>query len=153
MSNDRTTSESAAAQVARECLAVRVRLLNRVITRIYDDALRPLGVTVNQMNILAVLENLSEAQPGDLCRVLHMEKSTVSRNVERMLRHGWLSEKPGADARCVLLATTAEGRALLKKALPLWGKAQEQVRELLGEPGVEALTNLGEQFLPLPREQ
>ena len=30
--------------IARECIAVRVRMLNRIITGIYDDALRPLGL-------------------------------------------------------------------------------------------------------------
>lgn len=29
--------------IARECLVVRLRMLNRVVTNIYDDALRPLG--------------------------------------------------------------------------------------------------------------
>src|SRR5262249_56680863 len=88
-----------AARVARDCFAVRLRLLNRIVTRIYDEALRPVGMTANQMNILAVLENMSEAQPSDLCRVLYMEKSTVSRNVERMRQQGWLRERPGPDAR------------------------------------------------------
>src|SRR5262245_37165566 len=130
------TPDSLARQVARECFAIRVRMLNRVITRIYDDALKPLGVTANQMNILAVVENMYQAQPAAICRLLHMEKSTVSRNVDRMRRHGWLSEKPGPDARSVLLTTTAQGRARLRKSVPLWAKAQEQVRELLGDAGV-----------------
>jgi hypothetical protein len=32
-----------ASEIGRDCLAVRVRLLNRAITRIYDAALRLLG--------------------------------------------------------------------------------------------------------------
>ncbi len=39
-------------KVASECVAVRLRMLNRVITNIYDDALRPLDLKVSQMNIL-----------------------------------------------------------------------------------------------------
>ena len=35
-------------QVAGECIAVRMRMLNRVITNIYDDALRPLVGTQNR---------------------------------------------------------------------------------------------------------
>ena len=30
--------------IARNCIAVRLRLLNRVVTNFYDDALRPLGL-------------------------------------------------------------------------------------------------------------
>ena len=140
-----------AVRIARDCFAVRVRLLNRIVTRIYDEALRPVGMTANQMNILAVLENMSEAQPSDLCRVLHMEKSTVSRNAERMRQQGWLRERPGHDARSVLLATTARGRALLIKAMPLWEDAQRRVRELLGEAGAASIDRLAQPFFP-PRK-
>ncbi|SRR5216683_1373964 len=140
------TPDCPADLVRRECFAVRLRLLNRVITRIYDEALRPLGVTVNQMNILAVVENMSEAEAGVIGQFLQMEKSTVSRNVERMRRQGWLSEKPGADARRVVLSVTARGQALLVKALPLWRQAQEQVRQLLGEAGVASITRVADRF-------
>jgi DNA-binding MarR family transcriptional regulator len=141
-----------AARVARDCFAVRVRLLNRIVTRIYDEALRPVGMTANQMNILAVLENMTEAQPSDLCRVLHMEKSTVSRNIERMQQQGWVRERSGPDARAVLLATTARGRALLIRAMPLWEDAQDQVRKLLGDAGTASIDRLAQPFFP-PRNK
>jgi hypothetical protein len=38
-------------KVASECVAVRLRMLNRVVTNIYDDALRSLDLKVSQMNI------------------------------------------------------------------------------------------------------
>ena len=40
--------------IARTCIAVRLRLLNRVVTNLYDDALRPLGLKVSQLNLLVV---------------------------------------------------------------------------------------------------
>jgi DNA-binding MarR family transcriptional regulator len=146
MSAAKNKPDCPADQVRRECFAVRLRLLNRVITRIYDDALRPLGVTVNQMNILAVVENMSEAEPGVIGRFLHMEKSTVSRNIERMRRQGWLSAKAGSDARRMVLSATARGRALLAKAMPLWNQGQEQVRELLGEAGIASVKRVADPF-------
>ena len=52
MTTDATQSRQPAADlIAGECLAVRVRLLNRTITGIYDEALRPLGMTVGQLNM------------------------------------------------------------------------------------------------------
>ena len=38
--------------IVRDCIAVRLRLLNRVVTNLYDDALRPLGLKTSQLNIL-----------------------------------------------------------------------------------------------------
>jgi DNA-binding MarR family transcriptional regulator len=144
--NGNLLSDEPAARVARECLAVRLRIVNRVVTRIYDEALRPLGMTVNQMNILAVVEKMSEARPGAIGDVLEMEKSTVSRNVERLRRRGWLRESPGPDARSVLLTTTAQGQAFFRKAMPAWSRAQEKVRRLLGEAGTASLARLGDRF-------
>ena len=51
----RPTPQEIAATIADECLAVRIRLLNRVVSGVYDQALRPLGITAGQMNILVVV--------------------------------------------------------------------------------------------------
>ena len=92
MTANRNQSEQPIADlIASECLAVRVRLLNRTITGIYDEALRPLGLTTGQLNILVLVAKLGPVAPGEVARKLNMEKSTVSRNIERMQRHGWLT--------------------------------------------------------------
>src|SRR4051812_50219371 len=53
--------------VARTCIAVRLRLLNRVVTNLYDDALRPLGLKVSQMNVLVLTAKLGLARPAQVC--------------------------------------------------------------------------------------
>ena len=74
--------------IARDCIAVRVRALNRAVTALYDEALRPHGLRVGQLNLLVAIARMGTARPGDLCRVLRMEKSTLSRDVEVMRRNG-----------------------------------------------------------------
>ena len=59
------TTHRTAALIGDQCLAVRVRMLNRTITTIYDDALRPLGLTVGQLNILVVIARRGPVSPGD----------------------------------------------------------------------------------------
>lgn len=128
--------------IARECLAVRVRLLNRAVTRLYDDALRPLGARVGQMNILVATAARGEARPAELCRILQMDKSTLSRDTDRLLAAGWLEAVPGeADARTLRLRVTAKGLRLIHSAEPAWRKAQEQTQALLGEAGVNAVSS------------
>lgn len=90
--------QSVVERMACECLAARVRILNRAITGLYDDALRPFGVKISQMNILVVAAKLGVARPGRICEILHMDASTLSRNAERMLAQGWLEVLPGVDA-------------------------------------------------------
>ena len=50
--------------MAANCVAVRLRLVNRVITNLYDEALRPLGLKISQLNILVVAAKLGVAQPA-----------------------------------------------------------------------------------------
>ena len=67
------TLTSTLETIASECLAVRVRLLNRTVTNIFDEALRPLGVKVSQLNVLMVVAKRGPMSPGDVARRLNME--------------------------------------------------------------------------------
>jgi DNA-binding MarR family transcriptional regulator len=125
--------------ISKTCIAVRLRLLNRVVTNLYDDALRPIGLKVSQLNILIVAARLGLARPGQVCGILQLDASTLSRNVERMRAHGWLEIVPEEDARSQPFRLTAQGRRLIEKAAPAWEKAQRQAAELLGDAGVGLL--------------
>ena len=112
--------------IAGECIAVRMRMLNRVVTNLYDEALRPLGLKVSQMNILVAAGRMGTARPAEVCERLHLDVSTLSRNVERMKARGWLEVIPDEDGRAQPFRLTTQGRRLLEKAAPAWKKAQQQ---------------------------
>src|SRR5881397_4087482 len=126
-------------KIAGECIAVRLRMLNRVITNIYDDALRPLDLKVSQMNILVAAAKMGTARPIEVCEYLHLDVSTLSRNVERMKSRGWLEVVPDEDGRSQPFQLTPRGRKLLEKAVPAWSEAQEQVKRVLGDGFVHQL--------------
>jgi DNA-binding MarR family transcriptional regulator len=125
--------------ISRTCVAVRLRLLNRVVTNLYDDALRPLGLKVSQLNILIVTARLGVARPAQVCEILQLDASTLSRNVKPLQAHGWLEVVPGDDARAQPFRLTPQGKRLIEKAMPAWEKAQRQATELLGEQGIALL--------------
>jgi DNA-binding MarR family transcriptional regulator len=128
-------------QIAGECVAVRLRMLNRVVTNVYDDALRPLDLKVSQMNVLVATAKMGVVRPAELCEYLHLDVSTLSRNVERMKARGWLEVVPDeADGRAQPFRLTAQGRGLLEQAVPAWRDAQQRVRALLGEGFVGQLS-------------
>jgi DNA-binding MarR family transcriptional regulator len=134
--------DSSIDAIARSCIAVRLRLLNRVVTNLYDEALRPLGLKVSQLNILVVTARLGLARPAEVCQVLQLDASTLSRNVERMRSRGWLEAVAGEDARTQPFRLTARGRRLLERAFPAWEAAQRKAGELLGEDGLTLLGGL-----------
>jgi DNA-binding MarR family transcriptional regulator len=125
--------------IAGECIAVRMRMLNRVVTNIYDDTLRPLGLKVSQMNILVAAAKMGTARPAEVCERLHLDVSTLSRNVERMKARGWLEVIPDEDGRAQPFRLTAQGNKLLERATPAWSEAQQQVKKVLGDGFVEQL--------------
>ena len=135
---DNNTSSSIDT-ISRTCIAVRLRLLNRVVTNLYDGALRPLGLKVSQLNLLIVTGKLGLARPAQVCDILQLDASTLSRNVKPLQAHGWLEVVEEEDARAQPFRLTPQGRRLIEKAVPAWEKAQRQATELLGEEGIALL--------------
>ena len=128
-----------AAEVVRACIATRLRMANRVITRVYDDALRPLGLTVTQLSMLVVAEDRGLIRQSEVGAQLQLDDSTLSRNLQRMRANGWLEEAVESDARVNTHRLTDSGRALLERVMPAWRDAQQRAHELLGEAGIQAL--------------
>jgi DNA-binding MarR family transcriptional regulator len=126
--------------MARECVAVRTRLLNRLVTGVCDAGLRPYGVRVAQVNILCAIANSGPLTPTDLAAVLVLEKSTLSRDMAKLLEKGWVETQPGDDARSHRLAATPAGVAFLEGIHPVWSEAQKQLVKRLGPVLVAAMT-------------
>jgi DNA-binding MarR family transcriptional regulator len=131
-----------ANRMARECIAVRVRLLNRVITALYDEALRPFSLRISQANILSAIALLGESRPAEVSRILRIEKSTLSRDVEIMKQNGWLQSDPPTGGRNQTVQLTLRGKRILAKIQPSWEKAQAEARLLIGEQGEAALQQM-----------
>jgi DNA-binding MarR family transcriptional regulator len=126
--------------------------LNRVVTNLYDGALRPLGLKVSQLNILIVTALLDLARPAQVCDILQLDASTLSRNVKPLQAHGWLEVVPDEDARAQPFRLTPQGKRLIEKAVPAWEEAQRQATELLGSEGI-ALLDRAAKKLRQPRPE
>lgn len=146
MSAKRRTEDLSIEVVRNECIAVRLRVITRAVTKLYNNALRPHGMTISQMNILVAISSLGKARQQQICHGLHLEKSTLSRDVERMVERRWLRAQAGGVGRTIPLQLTTEGTRLLKKALPAWQEAQKLATTLIGEPGIQALGRVARGF-------
>ena len=127
---------------------VRARLLSRAITGIYDDKLRPFGISSAQFALLAVIRQTEPTTRADIARHQHLEKSTLTRNLRAIFSQGWVKEvSDNADGRSRPLALTAAGKELLLNAEPAWLAAQAQVKALLGKEGMTAVINTADRIL------
>jgi len=118
--------------VAATCLGYRTRRLARAVTRIYNDCLRPLGLNLTEMNLLAAIAARGSAQPAKLGQAMALEKSTLSRNSAHLVERGWVDIHPQGD-RGVLLTLTDRGNEVLLQALPPWREAQQQAKSVVAE--------------------
>jgi DNA-binding MarR family transcriptional regulator len=125
--------------MGRRCLGLRTRLLDRVITQRYDEALRPLGLTTPQLNLLALITVMEPTTAAEVGRRIGIERSTASRNLPRMRDKGWLA--PGRT-----LKLTAAGRRVFRKAFEPWQSIQAEIEHELGGEQSEQLTQIINDF-------
>ncbi len=131
-----------AETTASACLATRVRQLSRIITRVYDDAMRPLGITASQYTLLAQLAQRDAITAVEIGHELDIEKSTLSRNLKRLLALGHINMDPPAGRRGRGLHLTPKGQAILKDAFPIWQDAQKRAFTVMGAESLSTLDHL-----------
>jgi len=101
------------------------------VTRVYNDRLRPLGINITELNLMAAIAAQTAVQPAKLARAMELEKSTFSRNSRRLVDRGWVEIRDHPDDRGVRLVLTARGNQMLLHALPAWREAQERAQSLV----------------------
>jgi len=139
---DRKRTSAIVDRMARECVANQLRTLSRVVTGIYENELRPLKLKASQMVILAVTARLGQVRATELSRILQVDASTLSRNVERIRARGWLEQALAGDERSRPFRLTASGKEILSEAVLAWERAQAKAVALLGRQGVADLRRL-----------
>jgi DNA-binding MarR family transcriptional regulator len=138
--------------IGAECLCFRSRRLARVLTRHFDEALRPLGIQATQLTLLAGIAGAGpegQSMPR-LIDLLAMDSTTLSRNLKPLRKQGLVGLETAAnDRRARLAKLTPKGERVLSSALPLWRKAQDQLQELFGEDQSFALREQLDLAVPL----
>ncbi len=124
---------AAANKISNDCLGFRLRLLDRVATRIFNQELQPLGIRHTQLTLLVALQKLGSSMPVRLGKWLSIEKSTLSRNLKLLKDCGFVTQADPQNPKSTALQITDAGASVLAVALPLWEQAQQKVAELFGE--------------------
>ncbi len=133
--------------IATNCLSVRLRLMNRMVGAIYDEALRPHGIKASQLNLLVAVSAFGSATSQQLCRVLHMDTSTFSRAVARLKKNRLLQAEPSGEGKILQIEVTEKGFKKIEQVYPDWQRAQEKAAEVLGESTSEMVIASGNKHL------
>ena len=124
------------------CMCANLRRAARVLTQRYDEALRPLGLSITQFTILQALHLAGDITQGRLGEILAMDSTTLTRTLGVMTRQGWIAKIPGTDRRERRLRLTRIGRVEFNRAAPNWQTSHETLRLQLGKERWDDITKL-----------
>ena len=120
------------AEILATCACLQLRKANRVITQLYDEALRPVGLRSTQLPIIVTLAARGPLAVTDLAERLVLERTTLIRNLRPLQRRGLIEVGRDNDTRTHRAALTAAGHEAAAAAVPLWARAQTRVTDELG---------------------
>jgi DNA-binding MarR family transcriptional regulator len=136
-------------QISSECLLGHWRRVNRVLSGIYEAEMRDWGLKSSQLNLLVAVAKAGPVRRIDLGKRLHLDPSTLTRNLKIMLKQGWIEERPDEeDQRSARVKITTKGRKLLESIAPAWKRAQTRARQMLGNEGAALVLGLQERARP-----
>jgi DNA-binding MarR family transcriptional regulator len=114
--------------VLQDCACFNVRKTSRMITQLFDQALKPSGIKATQLTLLGVLANEGEMAIKDLASSLGMDRTTLTRGIARLETEGLIKSREGHDARQRFVSLTTQGIKQLNDSIPYWEKAQDAMK-------------------------
>ncbi|WP_417309664.1 MarR family winged helix-turn-helix transcriptional regulator [Devosia sp.] len=125
------------------CMVSNTRMAARAITRRYDAYARPFGITATQFSLLGTLVSAGSQSVSELAERHGFERTTLTRNLDRLQKLGLIESRPAAQGNGRVCALTEKGEGLKDDLLPVWRRAQAEIRAELGGEGFEqTLTTL-----------
>lgn len=115
-----------------ECTCFRMRGAARRVTQIYSRHLASTGLKISQFSLLGFVAARGPVSITELSEMLSTDRTTLTRNLRPLLASGIIERVAAGDRRRHELVATAAGRALFKRALPLWSAAEQEVRAAMG---------------------
>jgi DNA-binding MarR family transcriptional regulator len=109
---------------------------------VYDDAMRPLGITASQFTLLSQLAQQDGTTAVEIGFTLDIEKSTLSRNLKRLIDLGLILMDPPAGRRGRGLHLTPKGQAVIKAGYLVWQGAQQKAVRVMGPDSRTTLDGL-----------
>lgn len=114
------------------CMVSNSRMAARAITRRYDAYARPFGITSTQFSLLGTIVAAGDQTVSDLAERRGFERTTLTRNLDRLEKMGLIASRAAETGNGRLCTLTDKGHELVRQMLPIWRKAQAEIRDELG---------------------
>jgi DNA-binding MarR family transcriptional regulator len=137
-------SSIGAAAVAEVCFCLHLRRTARAVSRVYDQALQPIGIKASQFNVLVAVASTTPATVPQVAKLLAMDRTTLLRNLRPLAAAEFLQINAGGGRRPDEISLTVSGQNTLTSAIKAWQDAQRQLTQHLGgSQAAQLLQGLG----------
>lgn len=118
--------------VRDHCLCLHTQRAARAMSRIFDEALRPLGLNSGQFSLLISLNRPEPPTLGSVAQLMALDRTTLTANLKPLERQGLVDVRPDEkDRRTRRLVITSKGRDLLVEAVPIWTSTHQTIEARL----------------------
>jgi DNA-binding MarR family transcriptional regulator len=116
------------------CIAGKVGRISRLTSNIFRKHLAKHDITESQLSILFITSKVKEITQKQISEFYYLEKSTVSRNLKRLVDKGYLDQK-----QLPRIVITTAGLDFVTEVIPSWESAMKEIKKELGDSGIEAI--------------
>lgn len=127
-----TGDRAAWAEAVRVCACFNLRRAARAVTRLFDEILEPGGLRSTQFVAMVVIHAERGPTLPRLSKALGIDRSTLTRNLQPLVRTGLVETKSGPGSRTATARLTPKGERILLRCLPLWQEAQGRFEARVG---------------------
>ena len=96
-----------------------LRCLSNFVSETFAGKVERAGVSVAQWVVLRTLYDASDVTLNEAAEKVGVDKSSLSRMIERLVQKGLVTREEGGDRRSVSLSLSAEGRGLVPRLAAL----------------------------------
>lgn len=115
------------------CYCVNYRRAANTLTKYYDAAFAPIGLTGNQFFLLNSIQQLGSCNKSELAQYTSLDRTTIIRNLNTLEKKELVEPAPGASRRSSVIQLSETGSKAFTAGLNIWNKLQAEVQEVLGE--------------------
>lgn len=117
------------------CLCLHAQRAARALARLFDEALRPCGLTNGQFSLLMSLNRPEPVKMAPVAALLAMDRTTLTAALKPLERRGLVRVVVDPeDSRARLLRLTGEGHRVLLEAIPVWTRLHAELEGELAAP-------------------
>lgn len=118
----------------QNCIVSKTMKINRLMNSLFRKHLSDIDITLSQLSIMFLVSKKETISQNTLGEILYLEKSTVTRNLKRLILSGYLKKKEGN-----VIAVTVKGKRLVERTIPNWENAMNEAKLKIKNEGEQAL--------------